>query len=101
MRNSKYSFQMERSENIYLHVDTAQSGVGGINSWKTPPLEKHRLNEEVYTYAYRLIPFSGSVEAALTRRASFNASDVAELAKPDVSRLPEIKAPKGRKKKKK
>lgn len=59
MRNATYSFQMERSEHIVLHVDAAQSGVGGINSWKTPPLEKHRLNEDVYTVAYRLTPLAG------------------------------------------
>jgi len=90
MRNSKYSFQMDRSESICLHVDAAQSGVGGINSWKTPPLEKHRLNADVYTYAYRLIPFGGSVDAALAKRTPFKASDVAAL--------PGIKPPKGKKK---
>jgi beta-galactosidase len=100
MRNSKYSFEMERSESIYLHVDAAQSGVGGINSWKTPPLEKHRLNEDVYTYTYRLLPLDGNVEAALAKRAPVKASDVAKLAKPDVSKLPQIKQPKGKKKRK-
>ncbi len=97
MRFAKYSFQMERSENIYLHIDAAQSGVGGINSWKTPPLEKYRLNDDSYTYAYRLIPFKGSVDATLAKRAPFKASDVAALAVPDVSRLPEIKRPKKKK----
>ncbi|VGO16399.1 Beta-galactosidase [Pontiella desulfatans] len=60
MRNSKYSFQMKRSDSIYLHVDAAQSGVGGINSWKTPPLDKHRLLNSTYTYRYRLVPVAGS-----------------------------------------
>jgi beta-galactosidase len=100
MRNSKYSFQMKRSGSLFFHVDAAQSGVGGINSWKTPPLEKHRLNDEVYTYAYRLLPFGGSVDAALAKRAPFKAADVARLAKPEVSKLPEITPPKGKKKRK-
>jgi beta-galactosidase len=56
MRDSKYSFQMERSTNIILNIDTAQSGVGGINSWRATPLESYRLTEREYRYSYRLIP---------------------------------------------
>ncbi len=58
MRESDYSFQMQRSDHIFLNIDAAQSGVGGINSWAAPPLKKHRLNKDKYTYAYRLIPLS-------------------------------------------
>jgi beta-galactosidase len=87
MRRADYSFRMERSENIVLHVDAAQSGVGGINSWKTPPLEKHRLNEDVYTYAYRLLPLGGEIEPALAGRAPLKASTAAERALPDLSGL--------------
>mgnify|MGYP001602076231 CR=1 FL=1 len=56
MRDSKYSFQMERSKNIILNIDAAQSGVGGINSWRATPLEPYRLTEQKYQYSYRLIP---------------------------------------------
>jgi hypothetical protein len=47
---------MERSEHIYLNIDAAQSGVGGINSWSMPPQRQHRLFDEHYSYSYRLIP---------------------------------------------
>ena len=77
MRNAPYSFQMERAKSIYLHVDAAQSGVGGINSWKTPPLEKHRLNDDVYNYSYRLLPLRGDIDATLETRAPFRTSEVA------------------------
>jgi len=56
IRDAKYSFQMERSEHIYLNIDAAQSGVGGINSWSAPPQRQHRLFDEHYSYSYRLIP---------------------------------------------
>ena len=70
MRDSDYSFQMERSGNIFLNIDAAQRGVGGINSWKALPLEKYRLNATSYRYAYRLIPLSGDVAKALSGRHS-------------------------------
>ncbi len=88
MRESDYSFQMERSEDIFLNIDAGQSGVGGINSWRALPLEKHRLNEKVYRYAYRLKPLIGDLEGALSCRAAFEASNVEALAVPDVSKLP-------------
>lgn len=97
MRTSDYSFQMERSEHIHLSVDVAQSGVGGINSWMAPPLEKHRLNKKQYRYAYRLIPFGGDVKAALATRSALMPSDVMRLAQPDPSTLPKLKAPTWRK----
>lgn len=56
MRESDYSFKMERSEYIHVNIDAAQSGVGGINSWAAPPLEKHRLTGEEYHYSYRIEP---------------------------------------------
>ena len=89
MRESDYSFQMERSDNIFLNIDAAQSGVGGINSWGAMPLEKHRLNQAVYAYAYRLLPMFGSVADALSRRAAFEPSDVQKLARQSAASFTE------------
>ena len=97
MRESDYSFQMERSENIYLNIAAAQSGVGGINSWSAAPLDKYRLNKKAYAYSYRLLPISGKVSKALAKRASVVPSDVMELAKPDEKKLIKIEAPKWKK----
>ncbi len=69
MDASAYSFQMERSEDIFLNIDAAQSGVGGINSWGAKPLPQYRLLERSYRYSYRLLPLSGDVEQALAGRA--------------------------------
>ncbi len=99
MRESDYSFQMERSEDIFLHIDAGQSGVGGINSWGARPLEKNRLMGKTYRYTYRMLPLSGDVEKTLSKRAAFTASNVEALALPDVSWLPEIQAPHGGKNK--
>jgi len=93
MRESDYSFQMERSEDIFLNIDATQSGVGGINSWSAPPLEKHRLNAKTYRYAYRLRPLSGDIEKKLSSRTAFQPTNIEKLAVPDASVLPEIKVP--------
>jgi beta-galactosidase len=65
MRDSDYSFQMDRSDFIHLNIDAAQSGVGGINSWGSVPLEPYRLFADRYEYSYRLQPLAG-------KRAWFN-----------------------------
>ncbi len=98
---SDYSFQMERSPDIFLNIDAAQSGVGGINSWGRTPLEKHRLNETRYSYAYRLRPVKGDGPGAWTLKPQPDLSGVEKLAVPEVSKLPEIKAPQDNKKGKK
>jgi beta-galactosidase len=54
IRTSDYSFQMKRSENIFLNIDAVQCGVGGINSWGSIPLAPYRLMEKSYSYAYRM-----------------------------------------------
>jgi hypothetical protein len=72
--------------------------VGGINSWGSVPLEQYRLNKKTYSYAYCLLPLSGNVEQALSNRAAFKTSKPMILAVPNVSLLPEIKAPQSDKK---
>jgi beta-galactosidase len=59
MESVDYSFQMERSPAIHLNIDHRQAGVGGINSWGKEPLEKYKLREQNYRYAYTLSPVWG------------------------------------------
>jgi beta-galactosidase len=80
MRKSDYSFQMERSDDIFLNIDTAQSGVGGINSWGQKPLHKYRLFEKTYRYSYRLLPLAGNIKDTLRKRAAFTPSPLEKLA---------------------
>ncbi|MGE4490459.1 MAG: glycoside hydrolase family 2 TIM barrel-domain containing protein, partial [Kiritimatiellales bacterium] len=56
MENAAYSFEMERSANIFLNIDAAQSGVGGINSWGAAPLDPYRLKDKTWRYSYRIQP---------------------------------------------
>ena len=37
-----------------LHVDHAQRGVGGDNSWGALPHEEYRLNRKQYSYSYKI-----------------------------------------------
>ncbi|MGE4490393.1 MAG: glycoside hydrolase family 2 TIM barrel-domain containing protein [Kiritimatiellales bacterium] len=56
MQHAAYSFEMERSDCIFLNIDAAQSGVGGINSWGKTPLESYRLKNKTWRYQYRIQP---------------------------------------------
>ena len=68
MDRSQYSFQMQRGDRVYLNLDTAQYGVGGINSWGATPLSQYKLKAKPYHYAYRIQPLSGSFSAVSTTR---------------------------------
>nr|MCU0357863.1 beta-galactosidase [Cyclobacteriaceae bacterium] len=41
---------------ISLHIDLAQRGVGGDNSWGALPHEQYRLTSSVYSYSYTIKP---------------------------------------------
>ena len=41
-----------------LHIDYAQMGVGGINSWGTLPLDKYRLLYKNYEYKFKVTPLN-------------------------------------------
>ncbi len=70
IQKAKYSFQMERSNEIHLNIDTTQSGVGGNNSWGATPLKQYTLKGKQYSYSFRMIPVSkgDSIENILKTR---------------------------------
>lgn len=51
-----YSWQLEQPETYYLHVDMAQMGIGGDNSWGAICHPEYRLQDQSYTYQYRIEP---------------------------------------------
>ena len=63
IRNSAYSFQMKRSEQIFLNIDLGQMGVGGINSWSKIPDAAYRLQNRPTEYAFRMVPLSATQNA--------------------------------------
>jgi len=66
IRESAYSFQMTRSENIFLNIDLGQMGVGGITSWRDIPDAAYRLKNEPTEYAFRMAPLSAKQEYRLS-----------------------------------
>ena len=87
MRESAYSFQMERAENIFLNIDAVQCGVGGNNSWGARALDPYRPLKTTYRYGYRLQPLSGGADAVgnlLLKQVETTPSNVGELAVPDL-----------------
>lgn len=58
MESAKYSFEMERSEDIFFNIDAHQLGVGGNNSWGAEPLDngRYRAKKPNYNYAFRISP---------------------------------------------
>ena len=47
---------IEPRREVVLHVDLAQRGLGGDNSWGASPHPQYRLTEDSYTYGYVIHP---------------------------------------------
>jgi beta-galactosidase len=43
-----------------VHLDLAQRGVGGDNSWGALPHDQYRLLAKQYSYSYTLRPLAGA-----------------------------------------
>jgi len=90
MRQSKYSFEMERSEAIHLYVDAVQAGVGGINSWGATPIAENQLLERYYEYGYRMVPVVNGESIPWSQHTR---KPLKSWAKPDQKKLRKLKAP--------
>lgn len=90
MEKSQYSFQMERSKNIFVNIDLVQTGLGGINSWGKPALEAYWLSKDVYQYSYRISPLSKG-DSIEQRRSSMIELTPVKFNKIKLA-LPEYKA---------
>jgi beta-galactosidase len=55
-KDQRHSGELKPRSLTQLHIDLAQMGVGGINSWGTWPLEKYRLPYKNYSYTFKITP---------------------------------------------
>lgn len=49
-----HSLELEKSPFNHIHIDLKQSGLAGVDSWRTWPLEPYRILPGKYEWAYRL-----------------------------------------------
>jgi beta-galactosidase len=53
-KDQHHSGDLKARAQTQLHIDKAQMGVGGINSWGSWPLPKYRLDYKNYRYSFRM-----------------------------------------------
>lgn len=51
-KKQQHQTDVKQRENVYLHIDLKQRGVGGDNSWGALPHDPYRLLEKKYSYSY-------------------------------------------------
>ncbi|MDR0612818.1 MAG: DUF4981 domain-containing protein [Dysgonamonadaceae bacterium] len=51
--------ELGKRKEIYLNVDYRQTGVAGVDSWGSLPLEQYRVNYDSYQYRYVIQPVDG------------------------------------------
>ena len=47
-----HSGELNKRNEIYLHMDLQQTGLQGMDSWGSWPLEKYRIPFKDYSYSY-------------------------------------------------
>ena len=52
-----HSYQVHPEDKVYLHIDLAQRGVGGDNSWGALPHAQYLLTQPSYSYSYTMSLF--------------------------------------------
>lgn len=55
-RDQRHVAEAKERDLTNLFIDTAQMGLGSINSWGQLPLEKYRLLEREYRYSFKIRP---------------------------------------------
>jgi beta-galactosidase len=61
VEGTDYSFKLPRRSEIYLNLDMAQMGVGGVDSWSPDayPMAPYRIApDQPRSYKFRLVPVS-------------------------------------------
>lgn len=55
-KDQRHSGELHPRNLTQLHIDRAQMGLGGINSWGTLPLVQYRLPYKNYSYRFKITP---------------------------------------------
>lgn len=55
-KDQRHSGELKSRPLTQLHIDYAQMGLGGINSWGQWPLEQYRLLYKNYSYRFKITP---------------------------------------------
>lgn len=60
MERSRYTWQMEARNSVFVNIDYRQMGVGGINSWSARAMAEpgFRVVNEPMEYTYRISPIT-------------------------------------------
>lgn len=51
-----HSGELEKQDKVFLHIDLDQTGLQGIDSWGSLPLEKYRIPYKDYEYSFTVKP---------------------------------------------
>jgi beta-galactosidase len=62
MEKADYTFKLRKGDGIFIQIDHAQLGLGGIHSWGAVPLESYLVFAEEFHYNYLIRPIPAGTE---------------------------------------
>ncbi|PLX05724.1 MAG: beta-galactosidase [Marinilabiliales bacterium] len=60
-KNYQHTLDIKPESNTFLHLDMAQMGVGGDNSWGARPHEQYRIPVKEYEFSFSILPWERDV----------------------------------------
>jgi beta-galactosidase len=92
LQNKKHAFELIKDENIILHINQRQMGLGGDNGWGARPHPEFQiLPDRSFKYSYRIVPVNKTSDAMSIGKKRY-ASEVVLVKVPDVKGLSEAEA---------
>jgi len=60
--NYKHTIDVKPESNTFLHLDMAQMGVGGDNSWGARPHEQYKIPVKEYEFSFSILPWEKGID---------------------------------------
>lgn len=60
-KENRHTIDVKEREGIFIHIDKAQRGLGGDDSWGAQPHKQYQLNEGAYEYGFIISPLKAEV----------------------------------------
>jgi len=53
-KENRHTIDVQERDGVFIHIDKAQRGLGGDDSWGAQPHKQYQLNDSSYEYGFTI-----------------------------------------------
>ncbi|HAP68911.1 MAG TPA: beta-galactosidase, partial [Flavobacteriales bacterium] len=57
-KENRHTIDVKERDGVFIHIDKAQRGLGGDDSWGAQPHKQYQLNDDSYKYGFTISPIA-------------------------------------------